>query len=185
MFRINTLKLHGGSPDGYSAPLLEPYSDRPDYSGPDIFPSDDRRKWSLKAAELGYDIHTHVMGDKAIREALDSFQAIREAGYEETLLSAGHSTLVHPDDQPRYVQYNVTCNTFGSKNAVPDDTILSRIGPDRLEYWIPSQTLIGLGTRLSMSADAPTAELDPFLQMEWSCCVRSRTKPNHCIPRRA
>ena len=61
---------------------------------------------------------------------------------------------------------NVTCNTFGAKNAVPDESTLSRIGPERLKYWIPNQNLVKLGTRLSMSADAPTAPLNPWLQIE-------------------
>ena len=166
IFTANTLKIHGGSPDGYSSPLLEPYSDRPDYAGPVIFPYDVRLKATMKAAKLGYHIHTHVMGDRAIREALDAFEAVRKAGYDKVRLSTGHSTLIHPDDQPRYAKLNVTCNTFGTKNAVPDASNLSRLGPDRLKYWIPNQSLIKLGTRLSMSADAPTAPLDPWLQIE-------------------
>ena len=166
LFTLNTLKIHGGSPDGYSSPLLEPYSDRPDYSGPVIFPYDVRLKATMKAANLGYHIHTHVMGDKAVREALDSFEAVRKAGYDKVRLSTGHSTMVHPDDQPRYVKLNVTCNIFAAKNSVPDETNLSRIGPERLKYWLPNQDLIKYGTRLSMSADAPTAPLDPWQQIE-------------------
>jgi predicted amidohydrolase YtcJ len=166
MFTLNTLKLHGGAPDGYSTPLLEPYTDRPDFSGPEIFPYDVRLEWSMKAAELGYDIHTHVMGDRAIRDALNSFQAIRDAGYNDMLLSTGHSNMVHPDDEPRYVKLNVTCNIFGYLNAVPDEITLIRIGPERMKYWSPHGSLARLGTRLSMSADAPTAPVNPFLQME-------------------
>ncbi|MHC4620107.1 MAG: amidohydrolase [Planctomycetota bacterium] len=166
MFTVNTLKLHGGAPDGYSAPLLEPYTDRPDFSGPEIFPYDVRLEWSMKAAKLGYDIHTHVIGDRAIREALDSFEAIREAGYKDIKLSTGHSNMVHPADQPRYAKLNVTCNIFGYLNAVPDQTTLDRIGPERMKYWSPHGSLARLGTRLSMSADAPTAPLDPFMQIE-------------------
>lgn len=166
LFTLNTLKIHGGSPDGYSSPLLEPYSDRPDYSGPVIFPYDVRLEATMKAAKLGYHIHTHVMGDRAIREALDSFEAVRKAGYDQVRLSTGHSTMVHPDDQPRYAKLNVTCNIFATKNSVPDETNLSRLGPKRLQYWLPNQNLIKLGTRLSMSADAPTAPLDPWQQIE-------------------
>ena len=166
LFTLNTLKIHGGSPDGYSSPLLEPYSDRPDYSGPVIFPYEVREEATLKAAKNGYIIHTHVMGDKAIREALDSFETVRKAGYDEVRLSTGHSSLIHPDDQPRYAELNVTCNIFATKNSVPDPTWTARFGPERLKYWHPNQNLVKLGTRLSMSADAPTAALDPWQQIE-------------------
>ena len=33
LFNVNALKLHGGSPDGYTSALLEPYADRPDFYG--------------------------------------------------------------------------------------------------------------------------------------------------------
>ena len=165
IFAVRTLKIHGGSPDGYSSPLLEPYSDRPGYN-PEIFPRDVRLEWSLKTANAGFDIHTHVMGDRAIRDALDAFQAIRGAGLNDVRLSTGHSTMIHPEDQQRYAKYNVTCNVFASKNASPDPTALKRVGPERLKYWQPMQSLIKKGARLAMSADAPTAPLDPWLQME-------------------
>jgi len=121
---------------------------------------------SLKAARLGYDIHTHVMGDRAIRDALDAYQVIREAGLKDARLSTGHSNMLHPNDAPRYKELNITYNTFGAKNAVPDETILERIGEERLKYWMPMRSLVEMGIRISMSADAPTAPLDPFLQME-------------------
>ena len=93
-------------------------------------------------------------------------QAIRQAGLKNIRLSIGHSTMIHPDDKPRYKQYDVTANTFASKNAVPDKTVLKRIGKERLKYWQPMRSLLEMGIRLSMSADAPTAPLDPYLQME-------------------
>ena len=182
MFAAKTLKIHGGSPDGYSSPLLEPYSDRPDYSGPVIFPYEVRLEATMKAAKLGYIIHTHVMGDKAIREALDSFEAVRKAGYNEVRLSTGHSNLIHPEDQPRYAKLNVTCNTFGSKNASPDPTPFARLGKERMKYWQPNKSLAKLGTRLSMSADAPTAPLDPWLQIEVIMLRKEPEQTEQLIP---
>ena len=168
IFTVRTLKMHGGALDGYSAPLLQPYSDRPDYSGPVIFPVEVRNEASIKAAKLGYDIHTHVIGDRAIREALDSFEAIRKAGLDDVRLTTGHSSMVHPEDEARYKEYNVTLNTYATKNSVPDETNELRIGPERLKYWHANRSLINKGVRLAMSADSPTAPLDPFLQIEVS-----------------
>ena len=54
----------------------------------------------------------HAMGDRAIRDTLDAYQAIRQAGLKNIRLSIGHSTMIHPDDKPRYQQYDVTANTF-------------------------------------------------------------------------
>ena len=84
--------------------------------------------------------------------------------------------LIHPDDQPRYAELNVTMNTYAVKNAVVDPTALSRLGPERLKYWMNQQSLVKQGARLSMSADAPTAPLDPWLQMEVAMLHR---EPDH------
>ncbi len=171
-FTVKTLKIHGGSPDGYSSPLLEPYSDRPDYSGPVIFSYDVRRDASLKAAELGYNIHTHVIGDKAIREALDAFEEVREAGFSENRLTTGHSSMVHPDDVPRYKQNNVTVNWMMATICIPDELNLSRLGEERLKYWCNFRSVADSGARMSLSADAPTSPLNPMLQMELAILQR-------------
>ena len=165
-FTVNTLKIHGGSPDGWSSPLLEPYSDRPDYSGPVIFPYNVRLDATMKAAENGYYVHTHVIGDRAIREALDAFQAAREAGYGDVRLSTGHSSLVHPDDVPRYVENDVTVNWMMATLCQPDETNTARLGPERIEYLCNFRSIADTGARLSLSADAPTAPLSPMLQIE-------------------
>lgn len=175
-FKVDTVKLHGGSIDGHSSPLLEPYTDRPDYSGPVIFPYDVRVEATMNAVEKGLNVHTHVIGDKAIREALDAFELVRKAGNNEVRLTTGHSMMVHPDDQPRYAKLNVTMNTYGTKNAVVDPTAVARLGPKRLKYWMNQQSLIKQGARLSMSADSPTAPLDPWEQIE---VVMLRKEPAH------
>ncbi len=175
-FKVDTVKLHGGSIDGFSAPLLEPYTDRPDYSGPTIFPFDVRVEATNTAVAKGLNVHTHVIGDRAIREALDAFEIVREAGHDDARLTTGHSMLIHPDDQPRYAELNVTMNTYAVKNAVVDPTALSRLGPERLKYWMLQQSMIRQGARLAMSADAPTAPLDPWLQMQ---VAMLRMEPEH------
>jgi len=167
MFRVNTLKIHGGSPDGHSSPLLAPYSDRPDYYGPVIFPYDVRLDATMRAVEKGYYVHTHVMGDKAIREALDAFEAVRNSGNTEARLSTGHSSMVHPDDATRYAENDVTINWMLAGGVCqPDPLNIERLGIERMDYWCDLRAVADTGARLSMSADAPTAPLNPMLQIE-------------------
>ena len=172
IFTVNTLKIHGGSPDGWSSPLLEPYSDRPDYSGPVIFPYDVRLDATMKAVRQGHFVHTHVIGDRAIREALDAFQAVREAGFADARLATGHSTLVHPDDVPRYVQNDVTINWMMEGLCQPDETNDARLG-ERVAYLCDFRSVADTGARLSLSADAPTAKLSPMLQIEVAMLQKS------------
>jgi len=166
LFNVNVLKLHGGSPDGYTSALLEPYSDRPDYYGEVPYSPEAQAEAALAAAEMGYDIHTHAIGDKNIRQALDTYQAVREAGYGDIRLTTGHTGLVHPDDLPRYVELDVIANTYGLRNAEPNaGPLAARFGPERLEYFQPMKSFLDLGVRLTASADWPTSPIEPFQQI--------------------
>jgi predicted amidohydrolase YtcJ len=166
LFKVETFKIHGdGAFDGYTAGTVEPYADRPESHGITSFEADYQREITLAAAKLGYDIHTHTIGDQTVRQTLDAYQAVREAGLNEVRLATGHTSLVHPDDKPRFKELDVIVNTFAAKNAVPDETILSRLGPERVYGYQPMRSFVDMGVRVVMSADAPAAPLNPFLQM--------------------
>ena len=168
-FTVRTLKLHGdGAFDGWTAGMLEPYSDKPDSTGLTSFTADVQKQASLKAAKLGYDIHTHSIGDRTVRQSLDAFEAVRKAGYNKVHLCVGHTMLVHPEDVPRFKELDVFVNTFAAKNAIPDETNLARLGKERYNRMQPMGTLLAAGARLTMSADYPTAPVNPWLQISIS-----------------
>jgi hypothetical protein len=165
-FKVETFKVHGdGTPDGHTAGLLEPYADRPDYTGITSFTPEVQAEACLKAAAKGYDIHTHVAGDRTMRQTLDAYEAVRKAGYDKLRLATGHSSLVHPDDVPRFKKLDVIVNTYAAKNAVPDPTWEARLGPERAKRYCQHGILLDAGAMLTMSADYPTAPVNPMLQI--------------------
>jgi hypothetical protein len=168
-FTVRTLKIHGdGSFDGWTAGMLEPYSDKPASTGLTSFTAEVQKQASLKAAKLGYDIHTHSIGDRTVRQSLDAFEAVRKAGHDKVHLCVGHTMLVDPGDVPRFKELDVFVNTYATKNAIPDKTNLSRLGKERYNRMQPMGTLLDAGARLTMSADYPTAPVNPMLQISIS-----------------
>jgi predicted amidohydrolase YtcJ len=165
LFNVNVLKLHGGSPDGYTSAFLEPYSDRPGFYGETPFSPEAQKAAALAAAEMGYDIHTHAIGDKNIRQALDTYQAVREAGYDDIRMTTGHTGVVQPEDLLRYAELDIIANTYGLRNAEPVEVFQARIGPERSNLLQPMGSFLKLGVHLSASADWATAPLDPFRQI--------------------
>ncbi|UCD58121.1 MAG: amidohydrolase [Candidatus Hydrogenedentota bacterium] len=166
LFKVETLKLHGdGSPDGWTAGMLEPYADKPDSTGITSFTPEVQKAAAMKAAKMGYDIHTHCGGDRTMRQTLDAYEAVRKAGYDKVRLATGHSTMIHPDDVPRFKELDVIVNTFAAKNTVPDPTWEARFGPERAKRYAPHGTLLDAGAMLTMSADYPTAPVNPMLQI--------------------
>ena len=166
LFKVETLKIHGdGSPDGWTAGLLEPYADKPDSTGLTSFTPEVQQELALQAAKLGFDITTHAIGDRTMRQTLDVYQAVRKAGHTKVRLSTGHSSLIHPDDVPRFKKLNVIVNTYATKNAVPDPAWEKRLGKERAKRYQPMGTLLDAGAMLTMSADYPTAPVNPMLQI--------------------
>lgn len=165
LFNVQALKLHGGSPDGYTSALLEPYSDRPGYTGEVPYSPQAQIDAALSAAKMGFDVHTHAIGDKNIVQALDTYEAVRKAGFHEARVSTGHTGLVPPDQVKRFKELDVIANTYGLRNAEPEPTIDSRFGPERIQYFQPMKSLVDAGVRLTASADWPTSPIDPFKQV--------------------
>ena len=166
LFNVNTLKVHGdGAFEGRTAGLLEPYSDAPDTRGLVSLDPEELSSSMLAAAEAGYNIHAHAIGDWTNRAMLDGMQAVRKAGLEETRLSMGHTMLVTEQDKPRFKQLDVSVNTFAAENAIPSEILLARLGQERYSKVMPMKSFLDMGVRVGLSADWPTAPLNPFLQM--------------------
>ena len=92
---------------------------------------------------------------------------MRKAGLKDVRLTTAHTSLVHPDDKNRFKDLDVIANTYATKNAVIDETILSRLGPERYYGWgyQPMGSFVAMGVKVVLSADMPTAPLNPFLQI--------------------
>ena len=166
-FNVNALKLHGGSPDGYTSAMLEGYKDRPDYTSAVPYSPEAQIDAAIRAAEMGYDIHTHAIGTWNIKQALDTYEAVREAGYTDTRLTTGHTGLVSDEQLQRYVELDVIANTYGLRNAEPNFGPMADRIPDALfeTDWQRMKSFVDAGVRLTASADWPTSPLDPFKQI--------------------
>ncbi len=165
-FNVNSLKIHGdGSVEGHTANLLEPYADKPGEYGILSVPEEKSAAAILEAAKLGFNIHTHAIGDAANRSFLNIFQKVREAGYNEARLTMGHTVLVDDADLQRFKDYDVTANFYTWECAQPSKLYLEKFGPERYNKLARLGTMHDMGIRLALSADYPSAPLNPFAQM--------------------
>jgi len=165
-FNVNSLKIHGdGSIEGHTAFLLEPYADDASKIGILSVPEEKSTGAILEAAKLGFNIHTHAIGDAANRSFLNIFQKVREAGYKDARLTMGHTVLVDDADLQRFKDYDVTANFYTWECAQPSKLYLGKFGEGRYNKLARLGTMRDLGIRLALSADYPSAPLNPFAQM--------------------
>ncbi len=165
-FRVNTLKIHGdGSIEGHTANLLEPYADRPDEYGILSVPEEKSIEAALEAARLGFDLHTHAIGDAANRSFLNVFQAVRDAGYSDTRLEMGHTVLVDDADLVRFKDLDAIANYYTLEAAQPSAEYLAKLGPERYERLMRLGTMERMGIRIVLSQDFPSLNINPFLHL--------------------
>lgn len=151
---FDTLKISGDSViENQKAAMLEPYLSTGD-TGALYFDRAAIAKMAIEAGELGYGTTVHTIGDAAARAALQAAGDVRAAGLE-TRFSTTHSQMVHPDDLPMYVDYDVTAQTTGNW-AIVQPSYAEHVRADLLdERQFPFRWWLDHGVNVALGADWP------------------------------
>lgn len=180
-FKVNTLKIHGdGAFENRTASLLQHYPDEPDNFGFLALPQEQVTEVMLETARLGYNIHTHTIGDGATRWALNGFEAVRAAGYNDVRLTTGHTMLVNKDDKKRFAELNVCVNTL-SPEARPTQAAKLALHKSLYEQMMPIGSFLNLGVKVGASADFPVFDINPFPLM-YTMMMRKDLGGNETLP---
>ncbi len=128
--------------------------------GVEVTSRDDFARIVRAAAALSRPVAVHAIGDQAARDALDAFEATRDAwrGLRQRI---EHAQCVHPDDQPRFAALGITASIQPAM-AISDRAIAARLWPDRLGHAYAYGSLHRAGARLAGGSDAPVEALDPL-----------------------
>jgi predicted amidohydrolase YtcJ len=115
-----------------------------------------------EAAEIGWPVAVHAIGDLANREALDAFEQTRDAWQPRGLRQRiEHAQCVHPDDLPRFAQLGVAVSPQFT-HAPSDEELAKRFWSDKLEQTYSFRSLLESGALLANGSDAPVEELEPW-----------------------
>ena len=118
---------------------------------------------------LGFQVHQHALGDRAVRSALDALETARRAnGVIDLRHHIAHFQLPDPQDvgRVRAVGAVATMQPFW---AQPDPLIETMTRPrvgNRADRLYPIGDLRRTGAVLAFGSDWPVSTPDPFLQME-------------------
>ena len=157
------LGTHGGW-------LLEPYTDMPESYGLNVVPVEDIRKSADLALEYSYQMAIQGIGDRATRELLDIYGAIKEANPDADLRwRIEHPQVIHPDDIPRFAKYGVIPAAQGIFACSDGTWVEDRLGKDRtLERSYLFNTLYEAGLTPTNGTDPPVDEIDPIASFKCS-----------------
>jgi hypothetical protein len=115
-----------------------------------------------RAADAGWPVSVHAIGDRANRDALDAFEATRDAWQPRGLRQRiEHAQCVDPVDLPRFAELDVACSIQLS-HAPSDRDLAERFWGDRLQGTYAFRSLWDSGAVVVNGSDAPVEELDPL-----------------------
>lgn len=154
-----------------TAGLLEPYLEADGKPGNRLGPiyhePDALKAFTLRAADEGFGMHIHVIGDRAARVALDAFEAARAAGSQHSY-SLTHLELVDPADLPRFKALDVIASMqlqWGQPDNYSVDAVLPYIGPERQGRLYPARSLVAAGATVAGGSDWNVSTFNPFEAM--------------------
>ncbi|KQL49677.1 amidohydrolase [Brevibacillus choshinensis] len=165
MLRVVALKQFvDGVVTGYTAHMLEPYSNRPDTCGDTAFPPDVIKKWVADADKEGFSIRFHALGDGAVRLALDAFEEAQKVnGIRDSRHSIEHIEVIHPNDIHRFQELGVIASIQPDHMYAADrETYISCIGEDRGKYAWATKSILDTGAKVAISSDFPIVGLNPM-----------------------
>ncbi|MEC8293911.1 MAG: amidohydrolase [Pseudomonadota bacterium] len=96
--------------DSRTAFMLEPYPGT-DICGEPLFSDEQFKEVCVMADRMGLQIAVHAIGDAAVRQTLDGYEAARMAnGVRDSRHRIEHIETIHPDDIPRLKQLGVVAS---------------------------------------------------------------------------
>jgi predicted amidohydrolase YtcJ len=162
--------LDGGAE---GAALDEPYSNNPTFRGHLLQSPEAFFEMANFAARRGWRIGTHVVGDRAVRTALDVYEQIiqENPGLPPGTLVLEHAFLANAEQRARAIRLGVWVTI--------QHPLLYTLGPILLQGWgeartrevMPVRAWLDEGAVLSAGTDYPVSSYNPMLSI-WGMVTR-------------
>jgi predicted amidohydrolase YtcJ len=114
----------------------------------------------------GFQVHFHVIAERAVREALDAIEAARTTnGPSDGRHHLAHIQVIHPNDVARFRRLGVVANAqplWAAHEAQMDELTIPFLGEPRWRWQYPFASLVRAGTILAMGSDWPVSSPDPL-----------------------
>jgi predicted amidohydrolase YtcJ len=126
----------------------------------------------IELDRLGFQVHFHALGDRAVREALDAVQAALAAnGQLGNRHHLAHLQVVHPEDLQRFAALGATANIqplWACHEPQMDELAIPLLGPLRSQWQYPFRSLAASGAAIAAGSDWPVSSPDPIQGMHVS-----------------
>jgi predicted amidohydrolase YtcJ len=168
MFRADSVKVYiDGVIETKTSYMLEPYLDGSNF--PPFFAAADLNALYERLHKAGLQIHTHAIGDGAIRLALDAYEhASNRVGPLQNRHHIVHLQIIDEADIPRFGKLGVAAG-FQGVWAYPDEYIEvaeALVGKERVDRFYPVASVERAGGLLVGGSDWDVSSLNPLDAIE-------------------
>ncbi len=147
-----------------SAAMLEPYEGSTN-RGMLLVNARDLADLGIKAAQAGWPLSVHAIGDQAVREVLDGYNLLRKMELENGLPPLPHRIehvqIIHPADLPRMRDLDVVASVQPI-HAPSDLFIADHHWGKRCQYAYAYQSQLSAGITVRFGSDSPVESFNPF-----------------------
>jgi predicted amidohydrolase YtcJ len=147
--------------------MLQPYLDGKNF--PPFYEQDELDELFRTLDGTGLQIHTHAIGDAAIRAALDAYEYARDAnGPNDNRHQIVHLQLIDDEDIPRFAELGVAAD-FQCMWCYPDiyiDYAVDVVGADRVQRFYPVRRVAETGALVVGGSDWDVSSLNPLDAIE-------------------
>ena len=179
--RFDTIKIHyDGVVEILTAAMLEPYAIDPANRGGVLYDHHRLARFIEELEREHLNLHLHVVGDRATREALDAVEEARQAlGHLPSIqITLCHLQVVDPGDIVRFrdlgVHANFTPHWFGGTQFGRAGAIA--LGPERARRDELTGSFWRSGANVTFSSDVTSSDeiprTNPFVGIEMSMTRR-------------
>jgi len=168
--------------ENYTASVLEPYLDAGGRStgnrGIDFVDPQRLKVYVTKLDSLGFQVHFHALGDRAVRQALDAVEAARRAnGMTDMRPHLAHLQIVDPADWPRFRELGAGANIqpyWACNDDQMTDLTLPFLQAERAALQYPIASMARAGARLVGGSDWTVSTPNVMAEVEVAV---TRTSP--------
>jgi predicted amidohydrolase YtcJ len=171
-FRATSVKImQDGVVENFTAGLLDSYLDGcgcpTGNHGLSFVDPAALREHVVALDALGFQVHFHALGDRAVRESLDAIEAARSAnGRSDGRHHVAHVQVVDPADLPRFAALGASATIqplWAAHEPQMDELTIPFLGDDRAGLQYPFGDLAAAGAHLAAGSDWPVSSPDPVL----------------------
>ena len=145
--------------------LLEPYTDLKSSTGLNTETVASIAITARLAADQGFQLCVHAIGDRANREVLDLFEKAFKipAGLRDARWRIEHAQHLHPRDRPRFARLGVIASMQGVHPASDAPFVVDRLGEARARQGAYAwRSLLDAGAIVTNGTDTPVEDIDPL-----------------------